>query len=146
MPASAPTATRSAPGRGPAGGSRSTRLVSRSRCSSSTPRSRRISMRALALRSHTAPPTVDHAAELAPVDRHPVGCYVASLGSPASRATATHALENLARILTGGTHDASALPWHELRRQHVAAVRALLAQHRYRRGEAEEKAYSPSSV
>ncbi len=105
---------------------------------------------ATAIQTLAAPPVapvlVVAEPSLVPADRHPVGCYVASLGSPASRATALHALESIARLLTSGSHDARTLPWHELRRQHVGFLRAQLAQHRYTRGEGELRGYSPSSI
>jgi len=60
-------------------------------------------------------------------DRHPVATYLASL-SPGSRRTMRAALDNVAGIVSGGLHDAETLPWHAIRYQHAAAVRAALAE------------------
>lgn len=58
-------------------------------------------------------------------DRHPVLTYLASLGK-GSRRTMWGALEFAARLLSSGRADANSLPWHALRYEHVAAVRASM--------------------
>jgi hypothetical protein len=62
----------------------------------------------------------------AAADRKPAVTYLARL-APESRRAQRSALETIARILTGGRVDAVALPWHELRGQHTAAIRAARA-------------------
>jgi integrase len=71
------------------------------------------------------------ATSLAPVtpesaDRHPVLVYLARL-APGSRRTMRGALETTASILTSGACNAVTMPWHQLRYQHTAALRAELA-------------------
>ena len=61
-----------------------------------------------------------------PADRHPVRVYLASL-APGSRRTMRHALDVVAGLLVPGS-TAVALPWSEVGYQHVAAVRARLAE------------------
>ncbi len=60
-------------------------------------------------------------------DRHPAAVYLARL-APGSRRTMRGALDTVASILTSGAADALTLPWHLLRYQHTAAVRAALAE------------------
>jgi integrase/recombinase XerD len=62
-----------------------------------------------------------------PADRHPVLVYLARL-APSGRRTMRQALEDCSRILSSGTLTALELPWHELRHQHTAALRARLAE------------------
>jgi site-specific recombinase XerD len=62
-----------------------------------------------------------------PPDRHPVAVYVASLSS-GSRRTMLAALHSVARALSGGQCDAQTLNWAAVRRPHVIAIRALLAE------------------
>ena len=64
-----------------------------------------------------------HAAE-----RHPALVYLASL-APGSRRTMRQSLDTVAAWLTGGRADHATLPWHLLRYQHTAAVRAAAAAH-----------------
>jgi len=66
-------------------------------------------------------------AQALPIDRNPAAVYIAAL-SPGSRRTMTHSLNTIAEMVSGGHHDALSLPWHELRFQHTAAIRAQLAE------------------
>ena len=59
-------------------------------------------------------------------DQNPALVYLASLG-PSSRRTMRGALDVMARLVSGGEANAETLPWHTLRRQHTAAIRAALA-------------------
>jgi integrase len=61
-----------------------------------------------------------------PADQNPALVYLASLG-PSSRRTMRGALDVMARLVSGGAATAETLPWHTLRRQHTAAIRAALA-------------------
>lgn len=58
-------------------------------------------------------------------DEHPAGVYLARLAESGRRTMRT-CLDTIAGILTDGTLDAHALPWHQLRYQHTQAVRARL--------------------
>jgi integrase/recombinase XerC len=60
-----------------------------------------------------------------PADRHPVAVYLAS-HAPKGRHALRHALALAARLLTGGRVTAEAIPWHELRYQHMQALRSAL--------------------
>jgi site-specific recombinase XerD len=60
-------------------------------------------------------------------DRHPALVYLAAL-APGSRRTMRQSLDVVAAMLTGGRADHQTLPWHLLRYQHTAAVRAALAE------------------
>ena len=75
-------------------------------------------------------PELPAPAEAESADRNPARVYVASLPSPQSRRAAESALTVLARMLTGGglggREVAFALPWGQIRYQHVAAIRAAL--------------------
>jgi integrase/recombinase XerD len=80
----------------------------------------------------TAPAPVRSGADLQPIepwpaDRHPVSVYLARL-SPSSRDTMLGALEVAAAILTNGRLTAVQLPWQRLEYQHLAALRAKLAE------------------
>lgn len=61
-----------------------------------------------------------------PLDRHPAAVYIASLVSKRSQRVQKQALNVIAEILTNGRADAISCPWHEIRYQHVQAVRAHL--------------------
>jgi integrase/recombinase XerD len=63
--------------------------------------------------------------EALPPDRQPARVYLAQL-RPGSRRTMQEALEIIARTLTKGRTGADHLAWHELRYQHVLAVRTAL--------------------
>lgn len=64
-------------------------------------------------------------------DRHPVAVYLARQAPGPSAASLRSSCEVLARLISGGTHTAESLPWHELRFQHTAAIRAKLASSGY---------------
>lgn len=65
------------------------------------------------------------ASGLAPADRNPVAVYLAGLGSDRSRRAMLGALRTVS-VLLGAGSDPLAVPWHELRYQHVAAIRGRL--------------------
>lgn len=60
------------------------------------------------------------------VDRHPVRVYLASL-APGSRRTMRQALDVVANMISAA-NSAMDLPWHRIGYQHVAAVRAKIAE------------------
>lgn len=60
-----------------------------------------------------------------PIDRSPAAVYLARL-DPGSRRTMRHALETIVAV-AGGAADINSFPWHRLRYQHTAAIRAQLA-------------------
>lgn len=62
-----------------------------------------------------------------PADEHPAAVYLGRLAA-GSRPTMARALETMARELTGGRLGRDDLPWHRLRYQHTAALRAQLAE------------------
>lgn len=77
-----------------------------------------------------APDDADHALSLLKTlasDEHPALVYLASL-APRSRRTMKGDLNTIAGLLTGGRCHMMSLCWGELRFQHIAAVRALLAE------------------
>jgi site-specific recombinase XerD len=61
-----------------------------------------------------------------PADRNPAAVYLASLAQ-GSRRTMAQALSAIAGLAADGPSDPLSFPWHLLRHQHVAAVRAALA-------------------
>ena len=63
--------------------------------------------------------------EPGPADRNPALVYLAGL-APGSRRTMRGALDTIAAIL--GAENARGIPWHDLRFQHTAAIRAELAE------------------
>ncbi|MGH7476575.1 MAG: tyrosine-type recombinase/integrase [Longimicrobiales bacterium] len=62
-----------------------------------------------------------------PADRHPALVYLARL-SATSRPTMQAALDLVARLTSQGRANHWTLPWAQLRYQHTAAVRAILAE------------------
>ncbi len=60
----------------------------------------------------------------------PAACYLARLTSPRSRTSMRGALQRILRLLPGDADlaDMFAFPWHELRPEHTAALRAGLAE------------------
>ena len=60
-----------------------------------------------------------------PADIHPAFVYLASL-APGSRRTMNRALNATAQTLTTGRCDLATMPWHQLRYQHLAALRSWL--------------------
>jgi len=65
--------------------------------------------------------------EMGDPSQHPALVYLASL-SPGSRRTMKGALDAMAMTLTSGRCDALSLDWSEVRFQHGAALRAVLAE------------------
>jgi len=61
-----------------------------------------------------------------------VDAYLGRLQPGASRHTMRQSLEHLARLATAGEIAANALPWHQLRYQDTAALRAALVNSDYR--------------
>lgn len=61
-----------------------------------------------------------------PADRHPAAVYLAGLTTESGRVTMRSTLDQVARML--GQADAESTPWHLLRFQHVAALRARLVE------------------
>lgn len=59
------------------------------------------------------------------LDQNPGAVYLASLG-PGSRPAQRQALDKIAEIVSSGRMDRLTFPWHELRFQHTAAIRAAL--------------------
>ena len=82
--------------------------------------------RALAVRAKLPAPLVP-AGPARPGDSHPALVYLARL-APGSRRTMGEALHAMADRLSGGRCDLWTLAWHELRYQHTAALRSLLAE------------------
>ncbi len=66
------------------------------------------------------------AIEALPAERNPAIVYLASLTAGEGRRSMASTLSQLAAML--GCRDAASCPWHELRHQHVAALRAVLAE------------------
>jgi site-specific recombinase XerD len=62
-----------------------------------------------------------------PFAQNPAAVYLASL-SPGSRRTMQTALDTIATFVHPAVTDAFVLPWHQLRYQHTAAIRAYLAE------------------
>lgn len=75
---------------------------------------------------------VTAAAQLQPahgrLETNPAAVYISSL-SPGSRRTMRGALNKIAHIAAGDGIDALSFPWHQLRYEHTAAIRAELASH-----------------
>jgi site-specific recombinase XerD len=83
-------------------------------------------VRALAVIAQSPAPRVA-AGQAPPGDRHPALVYLARL-APGSRRTMGEALHAMAGRLSAGRCDLWTLAWHELRYQHTAALRSLLAE------------------
>lgn len=66
-----------------------------------------------------------------PADQNPALVYLAQLNTESGRRTMRQALEAIAAIVSDGAADMENLPWHLLRFQHTAAIRAAL-QRRYK--------------
>lgn len=79
--------------------------------------------------------TVTNKKDLARLDRNSAAVYLASMNSEAGRRTMRQALNLCAGLLSSGNADALAFAWHELRFQHVTALRTRLAE-----------SYKPASV
>jgi len=60
------------------------------------------------------------------LDRNPAAVYLAGLGA-SSRRVMLNALDTMADMLANGTH-ALTFPWHQIRFQHVQALRSKLAE------------------
>jgi site-specific recombinase XerD len=63
-----------------------------------------------------------------PLDRNPAAVYLATLKA-SGRRPQKHALDTIAKLLTGGAGDCFHLDWSRLRYQHTAAVRTWLMDH-----------------
>lgn len=63
-----------------------------------------------------------------PLDRNPAAVYLATLKA-SGRRPQKHALDTIAKLLTGGVGDCLHLDWSRLRYQHTAAVRTWLMDH-----------------
>jgi site-specific recombinase XerD len=74
-----------------------------------------------------SPPPALSAAAPFPPDRHPMTVYLVRLG-PSSQRTMRAALDAAARLLTSGRLGAEQVPWHQLERQHLMALRTRLAE------------------
>lgn len=61
------------------------------------------------------------------LDQHPAAVYLSQL-STRSRRVQRIALDQIASILTDGRHNAATMPWQDIRYQHAAAVRSVLAE------------------
>jgi hypothetical protein len=79
--------------------------------------------------------TVTNKKDLARLDRNAAAVYLASMNSEAGRRTMRQALNLCAGLLSSGKANALAFAWHELRFQHVTALRTRLAE-----------TYKPASV
>lgn len=66
--------------------------------------------------------------EVLPAPTSPAAVYLSSLGSERSRRTMAYALNRAASVLTAGKADAYTTPWETLRVEHMAALRARLAE------------------
>lgn len=72
--------------------------------------------------------------DLARLDQNPAAMYLTSLGSESGRRSMRQALNVCAGLLSNNA-DAASFAWHEVRFQHVAAIRSKLQEH-----------YKPASV
>ncbi len=79
----------------------------------------------LAIRTPTAVEPVP--LRLVKPSEHPAAVYLSSL-APSGRRPMRHLLNVVAKMLSGGRHDAETLPWASLRHAHVQAIRAALAE------------------
>jgi site-specific recombinase XerD len=80
------------------------------------------------------------------LDTNPAATYIASLTSPRSQRVQWHAVNTIAGMLSSGQHNAVSFPWHELRYQHVAALRSKLAKLTEKGPKNEPAKYSASTV
>lgn len=74
-------------------------------------------------------PALSSETSLAPIEatpRNPVVAYLATLAE-SSRVTMSRSLHLLARMLAGPDADPLCLPWHQVRHEHVAALRGALS-------------------
>lgn len=71
--------------------------------------------------------TVVESPEIAGLAQNPAAVYLASL-RPTGRRSMKQALNVMAGLLSNGKLDLWAFPWHNLRYQHTAALRALLVE------------------
>jgi len=79
--------------------------------------------------------TVTNKSNLARVDQNAAAIYLTGLNSEAGRRTMRQALNLCAGLLSSGKADALAFAWHDLRFQHVTAIRTAL-----------QEKYKPASV
>jgi len=72
--------------------------------------------------------TVTNKKDLARIDQNAAAIYLTSLNSESGRASMRQALNLCAGLLSSGNADALTFAWHEVRFQHVNAIRARLTE------------------